>query len=108
VILIPFQPGIASYQLAVNILATEYILDVRWNERDSAWFFDLLDENSNQIVSGNKIILGGLLAKTASDKGPRGVFIAKDTSGNGQEAGLDDLGTRVIVRFYTPEEILAL
>ena len=54
-------------------------------------------------------MLGAFLGRRCVDpRFPAGVMVAVDTSGEGRDAGLDDLGTRVQVLFYSGEEILAV
>ena len=83
-----------------------YVIDLRWNERAGAWFMDLLDENEDPIRMGIKVVLGTWLGRRSIDpRFPAGAILAVDTSGAGLDAGLDDLGTRVLLRFYSAEEI---
>lgn len=107
-ILIPFQPSVPSYRMSVAIEATNFVLDVYYNERDSAWYFDLLDSEESPIISGVKVVLGTPLLRTVDERAPGGVWIAHDTTNSGVEAGLDDLGGRVVVEYYTEAEARAL
>lgn len=115
---IPFQPSIPFANFTVSLSGIQYVIDQAWNPRDQAldangvptsdgaWYFDVSDEQGNPIRVGIKIVLGAILAqKTVDPRWPFGVFIAQDTSGQGKEAGLDDIGTRVVVWFYTAAEI---
>lgn len=104
---LPFIPSVPSYRVSTTLSGVVYIFDVRWNTRDEAWYFDLLTEDETVIRHGIKIVLGTILAGRVSTRLPRGAFIAADLSGFGRDAGLDDLGSRVNVYFYTLEEIRA-
>jgi hypothetical protein len=95
---IPFQRARTS----------KYVVDLRWNERAAAWFMDLYDEAESPIRVGIKVVIGTWLGRRSVDpRFPPGAIVAIDTSGAGRDATLDDLGTRVILLFYSGEEILA-
>lgn len=105
---IPFEPTTPNYRMGVVLGGTQYIFDVRWNQRDQAWFFDLLAEDEDPIVSGVKIVLGTILGgRCADERMPDGIMQAEDTTGTGTEARIDDIGTRVIVMFWTWAEMAA-
>jgi hypothetical protein len=107
---LPFQPSIPFQNFSTTIDGTNYL---RWNARDKkvdplgniitqgAWYFDLLDETSSPILTGIKILLGVAMGRRCEDpRWPLGVFMAQDMLNSGIDAGLDDLGTRIIVYFY--------
>ena len=103
---LPFAPSIADYRVGTTLDGVQYILDVRWNGRDSAWFFDFLAEDETPIRRGIKVVLGTSLGgRTADAAFPRGIIIAADLSGAGRDAGFDDIGTRVLVYFFPLSEL---
>ena len=105
---IPFVPSVPSYRMSVVLDNTQYIFDVQWNNRDLAWYFDVLDVNENPIYMGIKVVLGTYLGRRCADPNfPRGVMFANDLSGQGFDAGIDDLGGRVQVWYYLPSEALS-
>lgn len=98
---LPFVPSIPNYRVSTDLAGTQFILDARWNTRSEAWYLDILVEDETPIVRGVKVVLGALLGVTNVDPAfPAGTFLASDTSGQGLDATLDDLGTRVIVLFF--------
>lgn len=104
--ILPFQPSLANYTVSVTLLNIEYIFQVRWNQRDTAWYFDLLDDTESPIYSGIKVVLGAFLGSRCTDpRWPIGVFVATDTSNQGLDAGFNDLGARVQVVFYQLSEL---
>lgn len=110
---LPFEPPetgiIANFRVGTTLREVQYQLDVRWNSRDEAWYMDILTADETPIRMGIKIVLGVLLGRRSVDPAfPLGVLIASDTSGENEEATLNDFGTRVQVLFYTAEEWLAL
>jgi hypothetical protein len=85
-----------------------YILDVRWNGRDAAWYMDLLAEDEAPLKRGIKLVLGVPHGwRTLNPAFPAGVFIVSDATNEGRDAGFDDMGDRVLVYFYTNEEFTA-
>lgn len=105
---LPLVGGLAFQSFGTTLLATNYIINLRWNTRDAAWYFDLLDQNESPIVSGIKIVLGVELGRRTTDQRmPKGVFWAADLSGQGVDATFDDLGERVVVYFYPFQEWFA-
>jgi len=103
---IPFTSDEPFYEFSTTLDGERFYFNVRWNDRDGAWYFDLADEEQVVIRHGIKIILGLALGmRTVSNRWPNGHMIAFDTSQQGVDATIDDLGTRVIVVFYTNEEL---
>lgn len=108
-IAIPFTSETPFYQFNTVIEGSRYYFNVRWNTRDEAWYFDLLDEDEDPIMYGIKIALGAALGGRSIDpRWPPGHFFAIDTSSESVDATLNDLGSRVIVEFYTTTELDAL
>lgn len=104
--IVPFEPSIPSYRFSTTLIGKTYTIDVHWNARDDAWYFDLLDSAGAPIVHGIKIVLGALLGgRCADERFPLGRFMACDTTDSGTEAKFDDLGTRVLVYFFSFDEI---
>ena len=103
---LPFTPSVFNYRVGTTIEGVQYLFDVRWNGREQAWYFDLLDQDADMIRAGIKIVLGAMLGVRCADpRFPNGEFVATDLSNSGVDAGFDDLGVRVIVRFFTAEEL---
>jgi len=103
---LPFAPSVPSYRVSTNLDGVQYILDVRWNGRDEAWYFDLLDEDEVPIKSGIKIVLGVLLGwRSTNPEFPTGQLIASDLTNEGRDAGFDDIGDRVQVFYFADGEL---
>lgn len=87
----------------------EYRFTTRWNDRASVWALDVeLAEDSTPIAYGVHLRLGAdLLAAYAPLLG-RLVCVDKTASvGLGADPGVDDLGTRVEVWWFTADEVLS-
>lgn len=108
VLVLPFIASNGNYQFETYIGDKPYVFDVRWNERDEAWYFDLSENDGRAIASGLKIVVGTHIGRTSRHElFSRGVFVAVDTEGNHRDATYDDLGTRVEVRYYPIEALAA-
>lgn len=105
-IALPFIPSVPVYSFSTSINGASFNFDVRWNTRDAAWYFDVSTEEGVVLRQGVKIVLGAYLGRVSdSDLFTQGVFVARDTSGQGLDATFDDLGTRVEVLYLTALEI---
>lgn len=106
---LPLVAGSPSYRFGMVLQDASYLIDVRWNSREQAFYMDWYTESEAPVVLGIKVVLGTFLGRR-SDQAPfkDGVLVAVDTSGAEREATLDDLGTRVIVRYIPVEDLIAL
>lgn len=103
---LPLVPSIPSYRVGTTLGGTQYLLDVRWNARDEAWFLDVLAEDETPVATGIKVVLGVFLGGRVVDAAfPDGLLLAADLTGRGLDAGFDDLGSRVVVNFFTRAEL---
>lgn len=99
------------FEFSTTFDGVTFDLDCRWNEREQAWYFDLLTEDGTPIVRGVKIVLGVMLGGRTGVSNPlfpAGALMAFDLSDEGREATLDDLGTRVVVYFVPTEQLQEL
>ena len=101
-------PSVTPQRFATVLEDRTFIFDLRWNARAAAWFLDVRTEDDVAVRTSIKVVLGMLGWRTTSTEFPPGVLRAYDTTDDGREATLDDLGTRVVVAYYTPDEIEAL
>lgn len=100
--------GTQRYTLRTSLGGNAYGFEFFWNPRDSSWSFILSDSNGGEIVE-RKVTLGSLmLLKFADPRLPAGELCAIDTSGQDLDAGLTDLGGRVLLVFTDAADILAL
>jgi hypothetical protein len=103
---LPLVPSIPNYRVGTVLDDVQYILDLRWNGRASAWYMDVLAVDESPIKHGIKLVLGSVLGRRVADsRFPQGTLMAADLTGAGQEAGLDDLGVRVAVFYFSPGEV---
>lgn len=105
---LPLEPNVEHYRFGTTLAGTDYLIDIRWNARDAAWYMDLFTTDEVAIRRGIKIVLGRFIGNRAGNPlFPPGVFIARDSSGLGDEAGLADLGDRVQLYFLTEDDLTA-
>lgn len=110
---LPVIPSVPHYRFSTVLAGDPYILDVRWNDRDEAWRFDLYEIDETLIAPGIKIVLGAALGRTHTHKlFAGGAFFAIDTAAVSPEAGvdatLDDFGQRVRLVYLTNDDRAAL
>jgi hypothetical protein len=102
--------AIANYRFGTTLNNTAYVIDVRWNADDSSWYMDFFAEDGETVLAtGIRIVLGTYLGRHKwVPPFTAGVFVAYDLSGQRKDPGFDDLGTRVVVRYFTAEEVFAI
>lgn len=84
----------------------KFFFDVRFNSRSNTWTIDMLDDASREaVVIGLPIRLGVDLLDPYNF--PYGALVATDRTGQGKEAGPDDLGSRVAVFWVSADEEFA-
>lgn len=105
---IPVIPSEAHYRFGVVIEDVGYLVDVRWNARDTAWYLDWYTLEEKIIALNLKVVLGAYLGRRYPvPPFSNGVLVAVDTSGNEVEAGFDDFGTRVVLRYILVIDLIA-
>ena len=110
---IPFITSDNNYRLRVPLSGTTYLFDVHWNSRDSdgagAWYFDLREEDETPIALGVKVVLGAKIGYGNTHPFFKSHTLdVLDTSGEGRDAGYDDLGARVALVHHTVAELVSL
>lgn len=106
---LPLRPSVGYYRFATPIGDSTYIFDVRWNTTEEAWYVNIHEQDQTPIVYGIKIVLGTYLGRRINHRLFRqGVFVAADTTDEGQDATFDDLGVRVVVRYIPQDDLLVL
>lgn len=100
------DPTVGNYVQRTRLDGKDYELGFDWNPRDKNWYLTLSDTNGSPIVSGVKIVLDfPLLYRVVDERAPTGELIASDLSGAQLPPKIDDLGTRVVLRYYPAEDL---
>lgn len=120
-VVVPFTATDRAYEFTCALGGTTYRFDVRWNERAALWAFDLYLDNTDELLAaGLPILLGHDILGAHRYLGIGGLFAVdmnatqqkgspNDTTTNvlvSADAGVDDLGSRVVVFYYTPAELV--
>lgn len=96
--LIPFTPGDNNDTIGTSIDNVRYLFAHHWNPRDAAHYFDIYQADLTSIILGVKVVLGTNLGKVSTHPFFKSYILrALDTSGQGLDAGQNDLGDRVVV-----------
>lgn len=97
---IPVIPSEANYRFGVAIEDASYLVDMRWNSRDEAWYMDWFTVDEEVVALNLKVLLGVYIGRRYPlPPFSQGVLVAVDTSGDQVEAKFDDMGTRVVLRY---------
>lgn len=105
-IILPFRPSIGRYRFVSVINDIQYVFKVRWNSRDAAWYFDVLEYDETPIVEGVKIVLGTYLGRWSNhDLFRQGVIIARCNVVPHEDAKFDTLGTKITVLYLTRADL---
>jgi hypothetical protein len=92
--------GTPWYDFEIDLDGATYSLEFKWNPVDVAWSLSIYDATRTLILSERKLVLGVPLTKQFRLLGlPPGEFTVVDTSGQQLEAGLTDLGARVLLLY---------
>lgn len=96
--IIPTRTDIEDYEIEVELSAVSFLLRFTWNYREEFWYLTISDVDGNVVAGNVKLVISKplLLEVPGTDK-PDGNLIAIDTSGADLEAGLNDLGERVLL-----------
>lgn len=105
-IVIPLRPNLPSYDEQIQLDGVLYTLQVKWNVRYSTWFLTVLDGNADTVLVGGKAIRANFpLAPYTTARQPPGAQVPVDTSQQGLDPVLTDLGTRVHLLYFTAAEL---
>lgn len=108
--LIPFEPSNPHCEFQALLEGQLVTFEQRWNASENngagAWYFDLRTADGVALAHGIKITLGVPLGRRIEHPLTRGgCIVARDLTGQGREAGFDDLGVRVVVMYFTAFEM---
>ncbi len=102
IIELPLSPD-PSQRFTVQLGRVKYDFYVKFNSRSGVWTFDLAVSSTKAVLLQSiPIILGADLLQPYNLG--IGRLIASDTSNRSKDATSDDLGTRVKLIWFSPEE----
>lgn len=106
---IPLTPADPEQRLAITLDSAPYVLRVRWNTRDSAWYLDAYERDGTTVIAlGVKLVYGIKLGAIIDHPlfNP-GMFLF-DTTGGQADPGFADLGRRVLLIHMTVDDAVLL
>lgn len=107
--ILPLESNLPDYQFTTILDGVEVGFRLRWNDRASAWYMGIFDAAGDLIIDSVQLSLNRFIGIGICNDGfPPGVFFVFDNSGSNVEATLEDLGDRVLVGYFTEEEVLTL
>lgn len=84
----------------------KYVLDIRFNDRSGVWTLDLYDDVSKALIAASIPLVVGQDLLEPYNFGI-GSLLCIDGSGQGSDAGPDDLGDRVKLYWFSADEVSA-
>jgi hypothetical protein len=104
-IVLPTRTDSAYYDFSIELDGALYRFDFRWNERAYSWFCSLFDSEDSPIRQGMRVRPGLPLLMYVSDaRKPPGLLLPVDTTGKNTPPGLTELGTRVLIYYFSAAE----
>jgi hypothetical protein len=104
--------GLPYFDAQATLDGVTYTLSFRWNVRAQAWYLDIWDELGTTLYeAGVRLVANYPLCAYFSGRQPAGNLVAVDTSGQGIDPGLNDLGgpsARVQLYYLTTAEAALL
>lgn len=96
---IPFTPGEPQQRLDVTIDGYPLIIEAKWVEREAVHTLDLWEaDHKTPIAFGLNVVLGAFIGRQVRHEFFAGrVLMVVDRSGGTQDAGIDELGSRIAV-----------
>lgn len=104
---LPITQDGSWFQFSIELDQVSYGFEFRWNEREGCWYLTLRDGEGNALVSSRKVVIGPLFRNFRGTAGvmQTGDVYVVDTSGTGLDAGLEDLGRRVVLTYASDSEL---
>ncbi len=96
------------YDLQVDLDGVTVTLELRWNVHVGAWYLAVLDADAvDTLQAGIRVVADFPLSAYWTGRTPPGALVAIDTAGDGRDPGVDDLGSRVVLVYFTAAELAA-
>ena len=85
---------------------TKYVFDVKYNDRSGVWTLDLYDATTQALVAASLAMVIGHDLLEPYNFGIGRLFCF-DMTNQGLDAGPNDLGDRVKLYWFSPDEVTA-
>ena len=98
---LPLPTNLPHFEFSVDLDDEVFVLEMRWNERDSSWYLTIKDSLDTILIAGRKVLVNLPLTSRFRRLGmPKGELIAIDTTGEDLDPGESDLGSRVQLVYF--------
>ena len=92
--------ALGNFHFTVDLEGSVYEFRFHFNERESYWFFDMLDGSGQYIRAGVKVIINwGFLRLLADQANPPGDVLFIDTREYPSDPGLEGLGLNALLTY---------
>lgn len=106
---LPTSTTDSFYVFEIELDGVLFRLEFKFNERDEAWYLNILDVNDNQLRSGLRVVTDWALLIRWQDieTRPAGEMIAVAQGDIARPALLTELGEQVILTYLDADEVAA-
>jgi hypothetical protein len=106
---IPTTSNASAYKQRLTLDNEAYEFKFEWNIRDESWTMSIFTDDGTQLAAGIKLTVNFALSNRYKyiENFLQGEIIAVDMSNTGTRIGRDDLGSRVLLMYFTPDELEA-
>lgn len=105
---IPVSPEYVSWRQRTALDGVEYLFDFNWNDRNGSWSISMYKADGTPLRNGVVIDIQRPLFPSPTLDMPKGVMVAIDLSGSGESPTLTDFGKRVILKYYSVDQLADL
>ena len=112
-VIVPTQADVPWYRQRTTLDGRDYVMSLRWNERNGNWYMDLHDQDDVPLAVGVKLVANNPLMRSYIDERlPPGMLMVVDMEGNGDVSGRDPglchMGVRFKLFYYSAAEVAAM
>lgn len=101
--------SLGAFTLVVDLDGTDYRFSFQFNQREGAWYFDILTIDGYAIRSGVKVVSNFPLLRLVRDLvRPPGELVAIDTRLSPSDPALEDLDINSLLSYLDAEGVAAL
>lgn len=103
---LPLRSDLPHYSFDTTLDGVVYGFEFFWNTIEEGWFMSLFSSNGDALLQGLRVTCDWPLAKYYATPGfPPAMLMAQDTGGEQKTPGRDDLGTRVLLLYFSESEL---
>lgn len=92
----PANPPVPAFDVSETLDGVQCVLHFQWNETDGSWYLRVLGQDATlpALMGDTRLVVDWplYLSRIQALRTPPGVFLLQDTSGQGVNPGLGDLG----------------